>query len=147
MFNNKKGFTLIELLVVIAVIGILSTVVLVLLSGVREDARDARRMSDLTQIGQAMEMYNISAGSYPDTAPGTDTVTSIGTYLSVVPTDPSNVSPYQYDWEDGTTAYYCVHVQLEGTAVTTYYCASSEGTASDTSDPNLADCCGFDLTD
>jgi len=145
MFDNKKGFTLIELLVVIAVIGILSTVVLVSLSGVREDARDARRMSDISQIGQAMEMYNIATGSYKDSNAGVNNITSIGTYMAVVPTDPTNVTPYQYTWLEGTTTYYCVYATLEGVTPTTYYCASNKGTAAGTDAPSLSDCCNFDV--
>jgi type II secretion system protein G len=148
MFNNKKGFTLIELLVVIAVIGILSTVVLVSLSGVREDARDSRRQSDMSQINLAMEMYNVSVGSYPTMSAGTNTLSSIGTYLAAVPVDPSNVSPYYYTWLAGTGSSYCVYVQLEGTDATTYYCASNKGVNSEATGtvPVAADCCNMNTT-
>jgi len=40
---KHKGFTIVEILVVIAIIGILSAMMLVLFSGVRERARDAKR--------------------------------------------------------------------------------------------------------
>ena len=148
MFNNKKGFTLIELLVVIAVIGILSTVVLVSLSGVREDARDSRRMNDMSQINLAMEMYNTSIGSYPTMSAGTNTVTSITPYLVVVPTDPTSVSPYFYTWLAGTGSSYCVYARLEGTATTTYYCASNKGVASEATGtvPVPTDCCNMNTT-
>ncbi|MFA5355343.1 MAG: type II secretion system protein [Candidatus Paceibacterota bacterium] len=149
MFNNEKGFTLIELLVVIAVIGILSTVVLVSLAGVREDARDSRRMSDLNQINLAMELYNTATGTYINSDAGANDISAIGDYLAVVPHDPTDSGSYQYTWLEGTTAYYCVYALLEGTDSTTYYCASNKGTALEATNtiPDINDCCNFDVTD
>jgi len=66
--TSKRGFTLIELLVVIAIIGLLSSIILVSLQGVRAKARDARRLSDMKQIQLALELYYDSNGSYPDNA-------------------------------------------------------------------------------
>lgn len=62
---NKKGFTLIELLVVIAIISLLSSVVLSSLNSARQKARDAQRVSNLTEIRTALEMYYHDNGSYP----------------------------------------------------------------------------------
>lgn len=45
-----RGFTLVELLAVIAIIGVLSSIVLMGLSGSRAKARDAKRVSDLQNI-------------------------------------------------------------------------------------------------
>lgn len=148
MFERKKGFTLIELLVVIAVIGILSTVVLVSLAGVREDARDARRKSDLREIHLAMEVYNSATGTYLDTTAGANTLSAIGTYLSVVPHDPTDSGNYQYTWLDGTTTYYCVYALLEGADTNSYYCASNKGTALEATGtvPVLTDCCNLNVT-
>ncbi len=59
----RAGFTLIELLVVIAIIGILSSVVLASLNSARQKGRDARRLSDLNQIGNAIAI--IDSGAAP----------------------------------------------------------------------------------
>ncbi len=61
----SKAFTLIELLVVIAIIGILSSVVLASLENARARARDARRMSDIRQIQNALELYYQTNNRYP----------------------------------------------------------------------------------
>ncbi len=91
--QNKKGFTLIELLVVIAIIGILSSTVIASLNNARMKARDARRVSDLSQIRLAMELFQDSSPtrSYPIT------LTSVGVsdYITV-PNDPITGNAYSY---------------------------------------------------
>lgn len=64
--KKSQAFTLIELLVVISIIGLLSTLSIVSLNGARAKARDAKRMSDLKMISDAVERYNIDNGEYPD---------------------------------------------------------------------------------
>lgn len=65
--ENGAGFTLLELLVVIAVLGILAATVMVLIDPASKMAksRDAQRRSDIRQIAQALELYEIDKGSYP----------------------------------------------------------------------------------
>jgi len=60
-----RGFTLIELLVVIAIIGLLSSIVLVNVHTAQMKARDDRRMMDLEQIRNALELYYNDNGYYP----------------------------------------------------------------------------------
>ena len=65
----KKGFTLIELLVVIAIIGILANTVLAAVGQSRAKARDARRLSGISEIQKALEMYYDAFQTYPVSAP------------------------------------------------------------------------------
>jgi len=67
--QNNKGFTLIEMLVVIAIIGLLSSVVVIGLGGSRSKARDARRIADIQQIQNALEVGYTPASGYPTTIP------------------------------------------------------------------------------
>lgn len=65
--RKQKGFTLVELLVVVAIIGLLSTLAVVSLNGIRERARDTKRLSDLDAIRNAFELVKTEKGDYkPD---------------------------------------------------------------------------------
>jgi prepilin-type N-terminal cleavage/methylation domain-containing protein len=54
----ERGFTLIELLVVIAIIGLLSSIVLASLSSARVKSRDARRLEDLKQMANTIQLLD-----------------------------------------------------------------------------------------
>ncbi len=105
---KNKGFTLIELLVVIAIIGILSSVVLASLNSARVKGRDAKRISDLSQIKLANELFFDSNRRYANA-----TSELVPDFIPNWPTDPLASNPY-YDYTSSTTAsYYVVSATLE----------------------------------
>ena len=53
----KKGFTLVELLVVISIVGLLSSVTLASLNSARVKANDAKALSNLREIENALTLY------------------------------------------------------------------------------------------
>jgi prepilin-type N-terminal cleavage/methylation domain-containing protein len=139
---NRKGFTLIELLIVIAIIGILASVVLVGIGPAQRSGRDARRIADLRQIQNALELYKSANGQYPT---GAGDVTGLGLAVTV-PRDPrvgaAGAGP-DYQYLPG----------LDSTAVTTGYLllAVLEGdipasAANVTGVPNMPDGSPYDFT-
>ncbi|HEY4511869.1 MAG TPA: type II secretion system protein [Candidatus Paceibacterota bacterium] len=95
----KKGFTLIELLVVIAIIGILSAVVLASLNGARLRSKDAKRLSDISQLQLALELYYDACKQFPTSLVTTQangcTGVNLGTFIDPIPKDP-DTSSYAY---------------------------------------------------
>lgn len=55
--KSKNGFTLIELLVVIAIIAILASILFPVFAKARESARSTTCLSNMKQIGTALQMY------------------------------------------------------------------------------------------
>lgn len=96
-----RGFTLIELLMVIAIIGLLSSVIVVSIDAARIKARDARRISDIKQIQNALELYALNNnGNYPSVG-GTTYVYALAShlvpaYMPSMPEDPTRTNSYRY---------------------------------------------------
>ena len=69
---TKHGFTLIELLVVIAIIAILAAILFPVFAQAREKARQSGCLSNLKQIGTAMQLYvDDNHERFPPAASGT----------------------------------------------------------------------------
>ncbi len=129
LFTKKhKGFTLIELLVVISIIGILSSIVVVSMGSAKGKARDARRQSDMRQIGTACELFYTDGSVYPTSE--TYGGLSIGDYMSSLPVPQSGDT---YTWEDNLTPSvpqkFCIWVLAEDD--TTYFASSHKGSRMD----------------
>ncbi len=62
--QDESGFTLIELLIVIVVLGVLSTVVVFAVGGIKDRADAAACKSDVKTVSVASEAYNAQFGGY-----------------------------------------------------------------------------------
>lgn len=65
MNRLRRGFTLVELIVVIAVIGIIASIAIIGFGRFQADGRDAKRLSSVTVISEALEKYYDENGEYP----------------------------------------------------------------------------------
>jgi len=63
--RSTSGFTLIELVVVISILAILSGVLVPRVTNHLKAARDARRLSDIKAVRNAVEQYYLDKGAYP----------------------------------------------------------------------------------
>lgn len=118
--KNRKGFTLIEILIVVAIIGLLASTVLVGLAPAQKRGRDARRLADLKEVQNALELYYGACGHYPGGAAPACTAATEGAVawdalsavlkgsgigVNNVPNDPSSGKTYEYVTNAGGTSY------------------------------------------
>ncbi|WP_226018609.1 type II secretion system major pseudopilin GspG [Novosphingobium sp. FKTRR1] len=112
--SSDAGFSLIELMVVIFIIGLLATVVLINVLPSQDKAMVVKARSDLATLAQALEMYRLDQGSYPDQAQGLGALKVApanlpmpqgyrpGGYVKALPTDPwGHAYQYQVPGPDG----------------------------------------------
>lgn len=76
--TSALGFTIVELLIVIVVIGILAAITIVAYNGVQARANDAARLSKITSIAKAMELYYAENNRYPPILDGAGHETTCG---------------------------------------------------------------------
>lgn len=127
----KSGFTLIELLVVVAIIGILTGIVMSNFTSAKSKARDAKRISDISNIQLALEQVFDKCNAYPTNIMSlTDTIIvdaigtpcksadgsityTLGYFMSVIPTDFG--TSYLYYVSSGSAPYidYVLKASLE----------------------------------
>ncbi len=86
--QNTAGFTLIELLVVIAIIALLASIAMIALVSARQKSRDVKRLSDMTQMNTALELYHSYNKGYPSSTLGIPQSLS-PTFLSSIPRAPT----------------------------------------------------------
>lgn len=68
--KREEAFTLVELLLVVTIIGILAGAVILNFSGTTNEARIARAKADISTIGAALNMFEITIGQFPTSDQG-----------------------------------------------------------------------------
>ncbi len=101
--RRRAGFSLIELIVVMVILVTLAGVVVPRLGERSEQAYDARRKSDLVAVEQALNLFHLDNGHYPQTSGWSGEAPSYGAhgydetgyipglvpnYLPMLPSDP-----------------------------------------------------------
>lgn len=66
MRTNNTALTLVELIVMITILGILLTIAMINLSWHGRTSRDSLRISDVSSIGKALELYALDYWEYPN---------------------------------------------------------------------------------
>src|SRR3989338_4022658 len=114
--KRNSGFTLIELLIVVAILGILGAILFVAIGGnPQRDARDSNRLTTVSQLQLALELYKNQETTYPATLAGLTAPPSGGQFIGSVPSDPKTGAAYLYA-VDGTASAYHLGVVLENTS-------------------------------
>lgn len=89
----QKGFTLIEILVVVAIIALLTSIALISLMSARQKSRDVKRLSDMTQMNTALEVFFAHNKGYPASISGVpENMTP--TFLTTIPKAPTPADGY-----------------------------------------------------
>lgn len=99
------GFTLIELMVVLVILGILAALVVPNVLSRADDAKITAAKSDISSLMQALKLYKLDNGRYPQQEQGLQALRERPTvgaipgnwrpYLEKLPNDPWG-KPYQY---------------------------------------------------
>ncbi len=109
--NLRQAFTLVELLVTIAIVGILASITVTSFSNHKEKARDARRISELQSIRDAINLYFEENGSFPNNL---NDIASL--FDNTLPKDPKTNLDYVYvkiNTTPPTPKGYCLLAILE----------------------------------
>jgi hypothetical protein len=100
MADLAQKRNLIAFLLIISILGLFFLIAGFLLLEARQDARDAKRVADITRIRTGLEMFFYDCSIYPsklETGDRIDGTTCGGqTYLAYVPADPKEAYRYIY---------------------------------------------------
>ncbi len=124
----KKGFTILEMMIAVAIIGLLAAATFTFLDSAKVNGRDARRLSDVGEIRNGLNLYFTDKSVFPVypsgiTITGEDDFSTLlieGEYMFDVPADPmSPVYDYVYTSNSKGTDF-TITFCIEGDSVRDY---------------------------
>ena len=124
---NQSGFTLIELLIAISLVGILSAVAIVGLSGVTKSGNNSACKSTLASAQTAAATYYANTGNYPATTGSTNGFDLLAKGTPILLTLPAGVTESGNVMNQGTS--WSVTMQGGGANVPNTYIKTGGGTA------------------
>jgi len=134
--NSEAGFTLIELVIVIVVLGILMSMAVPALSGVKNKADTAVAKADLHNIMQSLEMYYLDEGEYPAQVTKGDMETVAANLDELNIKNEASAYDYVTDTDSGAQKYL---ISYEAASDEFYYISTDESslTGPETTAPSL----------
>lgn len=97
--RRSRGMTLIEIMVVLTILGLIAAAVGVAVIPKLDEARQDRARLDMSNIQNAMKLYYMKKGKYPDTGTGLKALVDTNN-LDKIPVDPWG-NEYVYTNEGG----------------------------------------------
>ncbi|WP_282706276.1 prepilin-type N-terminal cleavage/methylation domain-containing protein [Fuchsiella alkaliacetigena] len=106
-FKQENAFTLIELMMVVVVLGVLAGIAVPRFLGIGDRAEKIAVESDFRNIQNALEMYRVDEGEYPNNL---DNAEDYGLTSDVIndPTNDGNEYIYYVNEDDGSNIAYKV---------------------------------------
>jgi general secretion pathway protein G len=112
--KSREAFTLIELLLVLVILAVLAAVIVPKFTSRSNDAKISAAKADISNMGTALDAYEVDNGEYPNTQQGLGALVEApagvknwkGPYVKKLPNDPWG-NPYVYSCPGthNTTSY------------------------------------------
>lgn len=131
---KKAGFTLLEMIVILTLLGLITAAIAYSIGAARRKARDNQRLTELSQMVKALEIYRQENGAYPPPLPSrkyngphcarsnqdnwqTFLGEQLKRYISKIPTDPINTPDCDWPMND-TDCFIYVYCYVSDPTVT-----------------------------
>jgi prepilin-type N-terminal cleavage/methylation domain-containing protein len=118
---NKKGFTIIELILSTAIIALLVALIMVKITDIKMKNRDTRRMMDIQEISNALNLYQNINNRYPQ-GDINEMIVALENLdiIPKVPKDPLNSGNYVYTYNSANGSTYTLGFWLETNTIQGY---------------------------
>lgn len=135
MKKTLSGFTVVELAIVIVVVGVLVTLVIASYNGTQAQTRDAKRISDMAKIADAVTLFRIKNGNDVNSTAGCGSGNGWFNYAD--PSAVAGASYYRSVLSCLVTAGYLDESFIDPSGCTTLTSSAGSGLASPSCDSSI----------